>query len=390
MSFTADLATWLANVHADITIKTTPNSITPVNVGGDSATLHGLEGLNNLLTQLLGLITSAGDLQAVLNSGNVGDNTSSGINTIQLLQSATDSGQLLLEPSNVAIFNTSGSQVLIFDNTGKIRMHKPATAIDSIISIGPVTATRNIITPDEGNGVGLASTIVLHTTKDNISVINGATNSAILDNAGRLFLINGGGNSATVNGNGQIDLVSGNVQIQMNSGGISIQNVTAGVAQTIALSDNNIQFDYVNGSTIMACNDNFPTAPASVTTLLTWVRPLRSGTYQLSGDGINPTIAIQTGAGIGATATFSTTSDDRSGTITFVVGTSAGTGSLLVINFSQAYLVKTRVLIQSVDTAIPNVTSNLLLTTSESDVNFKINGSPVSGHTYIITYSVAD
>ena len=115
--------------------------------------------------------------------------------------------------------------------------------------------------------------------------------------------------------------------------------------------------------------------------------PNRSGTFELAGDGINPTIAINANCGTGATAVFSPSSDDRSGTIALLTGTGTGTGLLLTVTFHQFYATNTRVIIQCKF----GTTQIITISCGDEHTNlFTISGTLADSNNYVITYIVQD
>lgn len=173
MSFSADVATWLANINTDVTTKTAPSSITPANVGGDYATLKGFAGAGNLLEQLEALISASGDLDAVLTLGNESDLTVN-IKNAGLefkTEHAYNGIATIHDPSSsptdypvTFIGRLSGYNVLYL---------RDAFGYFGYMGAGALTADRKVLLPDEGNGVGLGATLVTHTTKDAITVTSG-------------------------------------------------------------------------------------------------------------------------------------------------------------------------------------------------------------------------
>ena len=118
--------------------------------------------------------------------------------------------------------------------------------------------------------------------------------------------------------------------------------------------------------------------------------PDRSGLLQLSGDQVNPAKALGPGAGTGATAVFSATSDDRSGTITLTPGSTPTAGTVVLqVTFSQPYATKTRVIAQIIN-GNPALSTDMFIS-SESTTGFSItanHGLSISAATYVITYIV--
>ena len=150
MSLLSDIAALRASNATDITAKTAANSITPIIVGGEFDTVC------DLLVEVNGLISSAGDLQAVTDLGNTTtDNIQ--VNGSAFIATDLSDGHLIEVASR------------------KIRFFTDYTPSGDLQFTPAPTANRGWLLPDEGNGTGIGSTIVLHNTKDPILVNDAAT-----------------------------------------------------------------------------------------------------------------------------------------------------------------------------------------------------------------------
>ena len=129
------------------------------------------------------ILGGAAPLQATLNAGNTASDAAGGINTINL-NSATNSS--IFSPDHILLDDASSFVRLdIYGGSSTTKSYISLydlpyiTGNRSKISTGTLTAQRGVLLPDEGSGTGLASTIVLHTTKDPITVGTSAQNSTI-------------------------------------------------------------------------------------------------------------------------------------------------------------------------------------------------------------------
>jgi hypothetical protein len=136
-----------------------------------------VDSVCNYLAQLYALIGTAGNLQAVTAAGNSttypiysGSGTSISPNT-----------GVKLNFGGVEQFFNSGNYLGYLGNvsTGLTLAIYNSTFLGSLYS-GPLTANRNWLLPDEGNGVGLGSTIVLHKTQYPDTIGNPLTQASVI------------------------------------------------------------------------------------------------------------------------------------------------------------------------------------------------------------------
>lgn len=341
MSYPSDVAAVKSAIHTAVTIKTAPNSISPTDTGGN------MEATCDLLTELYGLIGGAVALQGTLNAGNTANNTGGNVSSFTLSNS---SNQNLIAPDSVTI-EDSGSVIQaalkVETGAGKVVLKDPASANQGKILSGALTGARSVLLPNEGNGVGLASTLVTHTTKDPITVSSGSASTLVLP-----------------------------TDVLVNNSGVTVIGMVGSLPALFIKDAGSSYHSYIQAGSLTGSHQNYT--------------PDRAGTLQLSGDGVNPAISLSPGAGTGATYSFSATSDDRSGTITLVTGTSpTATTHILTLNYTQAYPTATRVLIQcrqaTITTIIPSIVA-----VSELPNQFTLDGTLSASTTYIITYIVAN
>jgi len=121
--------------------------------------------------------------------------------------------------------------------------------------------------------------------------------------------------------------------------------------------------------------------------------PNRSGTYQLSGDLVNPTFTLGGGAGAGATASFSAQSDDRKGEITINTGVGCTSSDVIIrITYTQPYSFKTVACISAAN-PISALHFNRFFIGIDASTSFLIEaaGTALSDSTtYILKYIVAN
>ena len=221
MSYSTDKARFLTNVGVDISSKTTTSSITPANVGGNTATpdLHGLAGVTILTDDLYALISAAGNFNAVLTTGNTATDVSAKWDSV-----TAGAPYVIVDNSGFKMFSSTGTLLAQINragggttNGGQIVLKDPATSYYSTLLSNTLSASRNYTLPDESGN------LVTHTTKDVITVSTGG-NNASLDQTGMIAIDSIGGWAAlnTVAGVSQMLLKSASVPytsaIKCNSG----------------------------------------------------------------------------------------------------------------------------------------------------------------------------
>ncbi len=154
-------------------------------------------------------ISGASGLNAVLTDGNIDSNQ-------QIIgQNAMLAQTMLLDPSatgnfvfgNASTYNIqmqvgslfcrSGTTPLISllgGSTQGIIAQRSTSGSDWFIAPSSLSANRSALWPDEGNGTGIPSTVMLHTTKYPV-IINNATGLLVNDGSGNTSVINGNTNS---------------------------------------------------------------------------------------------------------------------------------------------------------------------------------------------------
>jgi hypothetical protein len=315
-------------------------------------------------------------LQDVLNVGNVADSTSGGVSSFTLMDIVTT---LIQNQSSILIEDSSLHSTLAFfgidpaDSKAKLIIRDQTTGSLGEIMCGALTATRKYLLPDEGNAVPGNDEIVLHKTKQSISV----SSSGIASNYNNNGITSGDGTTQIVT-----DVLSKVISLTLNTGAYIQMVINAGVP-TLEIRDSASSFYSQIFANSLSANRTNKT-------------PDRSGTFQLAGDQIPPTVTVGVHAGVGATCTI-TDGDDRSGVIILTTGSSGVTGAVMAtIAFHQAYPNKTRVLIGAADDATAAImTSSQIYAQSNSTSQFLLYIPPTgttfgTGLTFKFTYIVQD
>ena len=160
-----------ALTNTNITTKTGARSITPLNVG------YSDDSIMAIMYSLAGLTGAAGDLDAVLTLGNRSDIT------IEIMDNGVEGEFYTKHLYNgcQVIHNPSGAgteyPVTFMGRVGgnNVLYLRDAFGFFGYMGSGTLTANRKVLLPDEGDGVGLDATLVLHTTADPITVTNGTS-----------------------------------------------------------------------------------------------------------------------------------------------------------------------------------------------------------------------
>lgn len=173
-TFNEYITNWRAYNNTNVTTKTTPHSITPVNVGGGIGDSLG-KWLQVLHDTCLSLISAAGDLQAVTDVGNITTNEVNSGMLIGTYSSLSDVGF-----SSYSVGSYLQSFIGTSSGIGIFKLRDASTSNFSQIKSGILTSTRTVILPDEGDGAGLDATLVTHTTKDAITVLTASFQSDLL------------------------------------------------------------------------------------------------------------------------------------------------------------------------------------------------------------------
>jgi hypothetical protein len=278
MSFATDLATWLANVHTEVTTKSAVNSITPANVGGDAPTLHGIEGAGNLMAQLAALIISAGDLNTVLTTGNTSP-----------LSILLDDGtyKIVYAKDSIAFFKSGtlvGQILTDFASSFNVSFKDPSSANFGFIRSGALTASRVYLLPNEGGGTGVDSTLVIHTTNQPVTVYNTSPSTYFAEHAYNHFVV--GDNANNFAG---IEVVAGLPKLYLVDGVTGFQGAIIlgplAADRNYTLPDKSGTFamlsDITNG---VVANGDRLARTGSVVGLTTYTTPNTvDGTYSIGG-----------------------------------------------------------------------------------------------------------
>ena len=160
-----------ALTNTNITTKTGSRSITPLNVG------YSDDSIMAIMYSLAGLTGAAGNLDAVLTLGNTSDldviidktGAEGEFRTLHSYNGTTTEhdGTGLISPYPVTFIGRVGGNNVLY--------LRDAFGFFGYMGSGTLTANRKVLLPDEGDGVGLDATLVLHTTADPITVTNGTS-----------------------------------------------------------------------------------------------------------------------------------------------------------------------------------------------------------------------
>ena len=160
-----------ALTNTNITTKTGARSITPLNVG------YSDDSIMAIMYSLAGLTGAAGNLDAVLTLGNTSDldviidktGAEGEFRTLHSYNGTTTEhdGTGLISPYPVTFIGRVGGNNVLY--------LRDAFGFFGYMGSGTLTANRKVLLPDEGDGVGLDATLVLHTTADPITVTNGTS-----------------------------------------------------------------------------------------------------------------------------------------------------------------------------------------------------------------------
>lgn len=159
-----------ALTNTNITTKTGAGSITPRNVG------YSDDSIMAIMYSLAGLTGAAGDLDAVLTLGNTSDLDvvidKNGLEGEFKTKHMYNGCQVIHDPSG------GGSEypVTFMGRVGgnNVLYLRDAFGYFGYMGAGSLTADRKVLLPDEGDGVGLDATLVLHTTANPITVTSGS------------------------------------------------------------------------------------------------------------------------------------------------------------------------------------------------------------------------
>lgn len=182
------------------------------------------DSLYGFLLALNSLISSSGSLQAVTDIGSTTDNTMQVIDG-GLVTSHSHTGLVI---ANYPALSTRAS--LAYDggdNLVKLKLYTPSTSYSSALKVPSLTANREVVFPDEGDGAGLRSGIVIHTTKDPITV-------------------KVGNDSASWNYNGFDVTASAGSYLYGRAGLFSSGEASGTAVNDLALYKNKLEYTYTN------------------------------------------------------------------------------------------------------------------------------------------------
>ncbi len=167
-------AQFLTNLNNFRTFNAGYGALTGTSVIHPPMVFGNVDSVCNYLGQLYGLIGASGDLQAVTALGNYtthgmfisnsGTYSSPGSGV-----KITPSGGMLMYVSGVFTGGLSSTDG-IGGNSGSFISKDPGSIYQSRLSSGGLTDYRYQLMPDEGDGMGIKSTVVLHQTKYQIIV----------------------------------------------------------------------------------------------------------------------------------------------------------------------------------------------------------------------------
>ncbi len=315
---------------------------------------HQIEGF--IIDTALGLIKRAAasigtspTLQIVTDNGNattddvIINSTSKGFKAVNGLTSTYLTG------FNITTFSgaTRQSFLGIFGGVPELILKDHTTSWTGIIQSGPLTANRTILIPDEltATGVGIASTILLHTSKSPLVIGVAAADSAVLS-GGNLHLTDATGSTVDLNDENGLLLQdgSGNVTRLINTEFKSSYPPASSYAHVVDLTPEQIGL-FRDGLT-HRYGFKFTADVDAVSGLYTIDVPLfRSSPLALAGDGIAPAVTPGAAAGSGATCSV-VSGDDNSFVLSLTTGTSplGSSGILVSVAFNTTYPSNVRII----------------------------------------------
>lgn len=324
-----------------------------------------------LLQQVLSAVSGATGLQGTLNAGSVANNTG-GNTAVFELNDAASGFSVTHSPLGMSLNSSiAGANEIFLGIAGSapvLSMLNPANFTGQLKPCPSATGNMVMYMPDEGTGSYPNNAITLHHSKLASSWYGGSSLITIDPVADKITLSDAAFLLTTVTPG---TIINTNATITQWQLGLSL-----GYA-TLKLKDPASAFYSNSVSGALSANRTYADAD-------------RSGTRQLSGDGVNPTVSFSTGAGTGATATFSATSDDRSGTITLNSGTlPASGGDIITVTFTHPYSTPCRVIVQCTQPSTEIQFTNMICGTELND-KFTISGILTASTAYTITYIVAN
>lgn len=176
VSVNADAQPFITDVNNFRTFNATYGALTA------SASIHppmvfgNIDSVCNYLEQLYGLIGAAGNLQMVTAAGNS--------TTLDMYSGSGTAGSpgagTLISAVNAGIFWFSGGVNMgnMLTTSGKLKLviRDPSSGFYDVVTTGALSGPRAQLFPDEGDGTGLKSTLVTHTTINPITIGSSVTN----------------------------------------------------------------------------------------------------------------------------------------------------------------------------------------------------------------------
>ena len=186
MSLLSDIAALRASNATDITAKTAANSITPIIVGGEFDTVC------DLLVEVDGLLSSAGDLQAVTTAGNTTTN--------DIIVEDGSNNQVILDPLSVSAASpiVSGIGKVLMMLPQELRYKQLSGAGNKTGDLQCVALTTNRVwqMPDESVSGTQDNWVMLHNSTHPVLVGTGTlgapTTGVLIDGSPSVVLAHGG------------------------------------------------------------------------------------------------------------------------------------------------------------------------------------------------------
>ena len=164
-SFASRIANNITLNDDSVTFKTAPSSLHPYNIG------YGIDSCLNLILYVQGLISSSGSLAAVTA---IGHTTTIGMVEDDGTNKSTWNGSSLAISHGSTLLAQYG---ILFSKPG-IGLKDVGSSNIGLIFSGDLTAYRAILIPDEGDGTGIQSSIVIHNTQHGLNVYDNIGDSS--------------------------------------------------------------------------------------------------------------------------------------------------------------------------------------------------------------------
>jgi hypothetical protein len=315
---------------------------------------HQIEGF--IIDTALGLIKRAAasigtspTLQSVTDNGNsttddvIINSTSKGFKTVN------GSTSTYMLGSNISTYTgaTRNTFLGIFGGIPELILKDHLSLWTGIIQSGPLTANRTILMPDEttANGIGIPSTVLLHTSKNPLVIGVASSDSAVLS-GGNLHLTDALGSTVDLNDDNGLSMQdgSGNVTKLINTEFTSSYPPVASYVHAVDITPELIGL--VREGLMHRYGFEFRANVDAVSGLYQINVPLfRSSPLALAGDGIAPAVTVGAAAGSGATCSV-VSGDDNSFVLSLTTGTSplGASGILVSVVFNTPYPSNVRII----------------------------------------------